>query len=195
MPSNAKRTELTRGKLIAAAKKEFVKQGFAEAHTHQIITKAGVSRGAMYHHFDSKESLFEAVFESVSEQSIKAATINKQEIDSPFETLIHSCIKWLERVQEPETATILLDMGPQVLGWKRARDIEAKSSLGRMRKGIQYAVDAGEIEVVSVEVAARLLNALIAEMALIQLYKEYELPVAEQELFLRQFLKGLKDSA
>ena len=85
---------------------------------------------------------------------------------SPLVDLTETCLAWLREVQDPRAAAILLDLGPHVLGWGRARALEAETSLGLMESALQRAAAAGEIEVASVPVTAQLLNAVLAEAAL-----------------------------
>lgn len=192
MATQAERRAATRGQLITAAREHFARDGYQATHTGRILEQAGVSRGALYHHFPSKQDLFEAVFVDLSNEAIAQAGRNGTRGDSPLENLISSCLAWLQAVRQPGVATILLDQGPQVLGWKRARDLEAASSLGLMERALKRAVDAGEIEVPSVELTARLINALLAEAALADLHDGPETSSAMQEATIRQFVEGLR---
>lgn len=192
MATHAERTTLTREKLIQAAREQFALKGYENTHTNDILTQAGLSRGAMYHHFPNKEALFEAVFVFVSDETIAKATARKRPITSPLEHLIESSNAWLRALRKPEIAAILLDQGAKVLGWERARDLEAKTGLGLMQRSLEAAVAAGEVKVESTELAARMINALLAEIALATLYKKPHVSIARQESLLRAFIEGLR---
>ena len=192
MATNEERRAVTRAKLIQAGRKHFAREGYEGAHTNRILEQAGVSRGAMYHHFKNKQELFEAVFIAVSDETIESAGKGLKPGNSPLEDLISASLAWLKAVQQPELAAILLDQGPQVLGWKHARDLEAKTSLELMTKSLERAVKAKEIKVPSVPLAARLINALLAETALVALYEDPHTSLAKQEAAIRQFIEGLK---
>ena len=192
MATNRERREATRSNIISAARECFTKDGYEDTHTDNILERAGVSRGAMYHHFPSKRDVFEAVYSTLVEESIAHAVQVGADSDSPLQELITSCHAWLRFVRKPDVATILIEQGPQVLGWKRARDIEAKSSLAPMQTAIERACAAGELEVPSVAVTALLINALLAELALISVYRKPKVSVAAQEASIRQFIEGLK---
>ncbi len=192
MPTQTERRAATRTRLITVAREHFAREGYEGAHTNEILAHAGLSRGALYHHFQSKQDLFEAVFVAVSNESIERAAKYGLRSDSPLENLIRACLAWLRAVKQPEVAAIVLDQGPQVLGWKRARELESKSSLGLVKESLERADQANELQVSSIELTARLINALLAEVALATLYGEPKISVAKQEASIRQFIEGLR---
>jgi len=192
MTTQAERRAATREKLITAAREHFARNGFEDTHTGDILKQAGVSRGAMYHHFPSKRDVFEAVFQAVSDETIARSLKKGGRTQSPLEDLISTCLAWLQAARRPDVASILLDQGPQVLGWVRARDLEAEASLSLMTRALERAVDAGEVEVASVDLTARLLNALMAETALAALHRQPPISAAKQEAVIRQFIEGLR---
>lgn len=191
MATNKQRSDATRESIVSAARECFSNDGYDETHTDTILERAGMSRGALYHHFPSKRDLFEAVYIAVVKESIAHALREGADSKSPLEDLLTACNAWLRLVRKPEIASILIEQGPQVLGWKRARDIEAESSLSPMRRAIKRACDAGQIKVHSVEVAALLVNAILAETALISLHRKPRVSIAVQEASIRQFIEGL----
>ncbi len=195
MATQAERRAATRAKLISAARELFARDGYAETHTNDILEYTGLSRGALYHHFANKQELFEAVFVAITDEVIDYAVKHGKRTGSSLESLISACIAWLRAVRKPEAAAILLNQAPQVLGWKRARDLEANSSLLLMTKSLDHAIATGEVQVPSVELAARIINAMLAEAALAVLHGDPATSVAKQEAAIRQFLEGLRSSA
>ena len=191
MATQAERREATRRRLIDVARQRFSTDGYDQTSTEHIRQQAGVSRGAMYHHFASKRALFEAVFLEVSDETIQGAIGQGGSGESRVDDLTRACLAWLREVQHPHAAAILLDQGSHVLGWQRARDLEAETSLGLMEVALQQASAAGEIEVVSVPLTARLLNAILAEAALVALNDAPATAAAELEQTIRQFIEGL----
>lgn len=189
MATQAERRAATRGRLVAAGTLLFSTKGYDATTTAEILAEAGVSRGAMYHHFETKAEVFEAVFTDVSDRAIHRSTAGREHGDSPFEDLIVACLAWLDEVRAPEVATILLDQGPQVLGWERARELESRTSLALMKAALTRAAAAGEIEVRSVELTARLLNAVLAEAALAALHGDIDLTAADQEIEIRHLFE------
>ncbi len=191
MATQAERREATRRVLVDAATRRFAADGYDHTTTDRIRQEAGVSRGAMYHHFPSKQHLFEAVFEEVSTAAIRRAVRAGGSGESPLADLTHTCLAWLREVQDPQTAAILLDQGPHVLGWKRARSLEAETSLGLMEAALERASAAAEIQVASIPVAAQLLNAVLAEAALVAANDPPAESAAALEAAVRQFIAGL----
>jgi AcrR family transcriptional regulator len=188
MATQAERRAATRSRLLDAAETLFVDRGYEGTSTQQILAAAGVSRGGLYHHFANKRELFEAVFSRVSDAALARAA-RGVEGSSPLEGLIAGCLAWLREARRPEVAAILLDQGPAVLGWKRARDLEAQTSLGLMMRGLTRAVAAGELSVPSLPLAARLLNAALAEAALSALHEGADATATEATI--RQWIGGL----
>lgn len=195
MATQADRRAATRAKLLTIARDHFARSGYEGTHTNDILAEASLSRGALYHHFNSKQELFEAVFVSLSDETIAQAIQHGEEKKSPLEDLISASLAWLKAVRSPAIAAILLEQAPQVLGWEKARELEAKTSLAIMKRSLQRAVASGEISVVSLELSARLINALLAEAALSALHKTPAISITKQELAVRQFILGLTKPA
>ena len=190
MATQSERREATRGRILEAATALFAEQGFEATSTQQILDAAGTSRGALYHHFDTKQAIFEAVFEQVSDEAVERASRGPAG-SSALETLTRASLRWLREVRRPEVGAILIEQGPQVLGWKRARDLEARSSLGLVTRSLEAAVEAGELRLESVQLAARFLNAALAEAALASIYGEGRLSRATLERSISQLIEGL----
>ena len=171
MATQSERREKTRAALLAAARRLFLERGYAETSTAMILETAGVSKGALYHHFAAKEDMLAAIFEEASRSAIEKARKAVDTTVSPLERLRVSARAWLDQIRQPETAKILLELGPQGLGWRRAKAIEDANSLVALSAALVEARKAGEIDPPSIEIAARLLNALLAEAALLHLAK------------------------
>ena len=190
MPTQAERRSSTRARLIEAARSLFVEGGFEDTSTEAILDAASLSRGAMYHHFATKRDVFEAVFEQVSDEAIAGALRAGSHPTSPLDELVRGCLAWLREVRRPGVAAILIEQGPAVLGWKRARDLEAKTSLGLMTRSLERAARAGEVEVPSVPLAARFINAALAEAALAARH-DRRVSRVRIEASIRQLIGGL----
>ncbi|WP_374114768.1 TetR/AcrR family transcriptional regulator, partial [Streptomyces cellostaticus] len=82
---------------------------------------AGVSRGAVYHHFPSRDDVIAAVYESEAAAAIARAADRMPEGATGYERLIAGCLAWLDEVSRPGARLILIEDGPAVLGWRRCR--------------------------------------------------------------------------
>ena len=131
------------------------------------------------------------MFQRVSDATIERAIRGAPQSDSPLEALVQVCLRWLKEVRKPDVTAIVIEQGPQVLGWKRARDLEARTSLGLMIRGLERAESTGEIDVESVDLAARYLNAVLAEAALASVHRRPRLSNAAIERSIRQVIEGL----
>lgn len=191
MASQSERRAATRARVLEAAESLFAARGYAATSTDAILESSGISRGALYHHFATKQAVFEAVFQQVSDAAIERAMRGAPHSDSPLENLVQVCLRWLREVRKPAVAAIVIEQGPRVLGWKRARDLEAHTSLGLMVRAIERAESAGEVEVESPELAARFVNAALAEAALASLHRRPRLSNAAIERSIRQMIEGL----
>lgn len=171
LASQLQRREATRGALIAAARTCFVEQGFEATSTDAILVRAGVSKGALYHHFTDKADLLAAVFSAVSEELVTKAQTAASSARTPREGLRTSLKVWLRAALAPEPRRIILEIGPAVLGLTRARLIEDGVTLAALRRSVDRIVAHEHAQCPDVDLAARLLSALIAELALTALQR------------------------
>lgn len=141
--SNAERTETTRARLISAARVLFVEEGYADTSTPDIAAAAGVTRGALYHHFEDKKALFRAVCER--EFAAVAAIIDTAAPeDLPIKrALIEGGEAFLAAMAAPGRTRILLIDGPSVLGLAEIDMISAPHGTRTLQTGIAHAMDDG----------------------------------------------------
>src|ERR1044071_9643614 len=114
--TQAERTEATRGALIAAARPLFAERGYAGVGTEEIVRAAGVTRGALYHHFEGKKGLFEAVYERI--EAALAPRIAPGALaggaKAPLDAMRAGAEMFLQACTEPEAQRIVLLDGPSV---------------------------------------------------------------------------------
>src|ERR671910_953761 len=130
MDVKAAQGEATRAQLIATARSLFGERGYASVGTEEIVRRAGVTRGALYHHFEGKADLFRAVFEQMEEELARRFATEALSNDDPYEALGAGVELFLDVCMEPEVQRIALLDAPSVLGWELWREIEARYSLG-----------------------------------------------------------------
>jgi AcrR family transcriptional regulator len=164
---NVARGEATRGQLIAIATRMFAERGYEDTSIEAVLREAGVSRGSLYHHFPSKEALFEAVAEEV-ETSVGAQTIAAASgAEGSVEALRAGFVAWIRLAGDPVVRRILLIDGPSVLGWERWRAMEEHHALGLVRAGLQIIADEGKMRPELVGTLAHVLLASGNEVALL----------------------------
>jgi len=155
----ADQSEATCAALIAAARALFAKRGYAAVATEEIVRAAGVTRGALYHHFAGKVELFEAVYEDVERrlvEQIAASAISSA--GDPLAALHAGAQAFLDACEDP---------APSVLGWERWREIGLRYGFGLVEGTVQAAMDAGLIDRQPVRPLAHLLLGAIDEGAML----------------------------
>ncbi|MGJ8569736.1 MAG: TetR/AcrR family transcriptional regulator [Hoeflea sp.] len=164
--SNEDRSSITRGALIRAARHLFLEKGYAEASTPELVRAAGVTRGALYHHFDDKKSVFRAVVEQ--ELSEVAETIRQSTIaPATAMTALNSGTRaYLDAMQVPGRAQLLLVEGPAALGVQCMKQLNDASAGQTLRTGLEAAMASGEIRTLPLSALTALLDAAFDRAAL-----------------------------
>ena len=169
MPTQAERTEATRGRLISTARRLFAEKGFAATSTEEILSEAAVSRGALYHHFPSKTDLFQATFEQVEDeltaQVLQAAT--KDGETDPMRILQVGFDAFLDQCLNPEVQRIVMLDGPTVLGWDLWHELDERYAFGTLKTVLTVAADTGRIEESAVEPLSHLLLGAIMQAGMV----------------------------
>jgi AcrR family transcriptional regulator len=167
--TQAERSEATRQALVAAARPLFANRGYAGVGTEEIVRAAGVTRGALYHHFDGKRELFEAVYEQIEVELAERIAAGALEANaaSPLEAMRAGAEMFLRVSTEPEAQQIVLLDGPSVLGWDRWREIAAAHGLGLIEATLQAAIEAGAIDPQPVRPLAHVLMGALDEGAML----------------------------
>ena len=165
----AERSMATRAALIDTARTLFAERGYAAVGTEEIVRAAGVTRGALYHHFDGKLELFAAVYEQVESELVQGIAEAVDTADAAPLHVLHAGARAFLDACENDAAVqrIALIDAPSVLGWERWREIGLRYGLGLVRGTIEAAVQAGEIEAQPAEPLAHLLLGAIDEGALL----------------------------
>lgn len=154
--TQAQRAADTREALVAAARPLFAQHGFGEVALETIVRAAGVTRGALYHHFADKTELFAAVFESVEGEvaARMGEAIAAGNATDPVEVMRQGAGFWLDVCADPEVQRIVLVDAPAVLGWTRWTEIGNRYNIGLVRALLTDAVESGRIPPQPVEAMA-----------------------------------------
>jgi AcrR family transcriptional regulator len=141
------RSAATRGALVGAARALWAARGYAAVGTPEIASRAGVSRGAMYHQFTDKAALLLAVVEAVEADVTRrlGERVVASGATDPAAALRASVDAWLEISDEREVRQIVLLDAPVVLGWAGFRDVSLRHALGMTEQLLQAAMDAGQL--------------------------------------------------
>jgi AcrR family transcriptional regulator len=191
----AERSQATRAALTDAARDLFAERGYAGVGTEEIVKRARVTRGALYHHFEDKKDLFRAVHESMEEGLVAAIGEQIQGIDDPVELLTAGVRAFLDACEDPALARIALIDAPSVLGWEEWREIDARHGMGLVMFGLHAAMDAGAIRPQPVKPLAHLLLSAMGEAGImIATADDPAAARAEVEASLLSVLQGLSAS-
>jgi AcrR family transcriptional regulator len=164
--TQSERSAATRAALIAAGRELFAERGYAAVGTEEIVQAAGLTRGALYHHFAGKRELFEAVYEQIEGEVSERIAADALGGPDPLEALRAGGRSFLEHCLEPEVQRIVLLDAPAVLGWERWREIGARYGLGLIEAALQAAIDAGQIPPTPVRPLAHVLLGALDEAAM-----------------------------
>ncbi len=127
-PSQEARRDKTRTALIDAGHRLFAERGFAAVPADEIVAAAGVTRGALHHHFKDKRGLFKSVFEEL--EADIADELGRLIGDGEDQLLRRALSAFLDVCERPDVYRIALTDAPAVLGWKTWREIESQHGLG-----------------------------------------------------------------
>lgn len=162
----AAQSEATRAQLVDVATRLFAERGYAGVGTEEIVRRAGVTRGALYHHFADKRDLFRAVHEGVERDLVQRIAAGVTGVTDPWEVMVAGMRAYLEACTEPTVMQISLIDAPSVLGWEEWREIDARYGLGLVTTALGAAMDTGALRRHPVEPLAQLLLAAMAEAGL-----------------------------
>jgi len=166
-PSKAEQADATRTALVAAARRLFTERGYAASSTNEIVEQAGVTRGALYHHFSTKDELFRAVFEQLEDEVTKHVAQEALRGADPLEQLRRGSRAYLDVCLDPAVQRIVLVEGPSVLGWETWQEIENRYGYGLVVAGVETAMAAGLVDVQPVEPLAHVLFGALTEAGMV----------------------------
>lgn len=165
MAKQAERRAATTEAILTAARRLFGTQGFGATTMDEIAEGAGIAKGAVYHHFKTKEALFEAVFDLVSRDLVVEIDSAARAEKDVLAAMITGTQHYFAATAKGPTGQIILRDGPAVLGWERWREIDAQHFGGKMPRALSVAMEAGLIAKQPVEPLARLLLGAVTEAA------------------------------
>ena len=182
----------TRGQLIEVATGLFAGHGYEGTSIEAVLTAAGVSRGALYHHFAGKEALFTAVLEAVSERVAAQVTEVISGCTDPVDALRTGALGWIDLAGDPVIQRIMLVDAPSVLGWEQWRAMDEGRTVGAMRDMLQAVSDTGRLPAELVGPFAHMILAALDEAAMVVARApDTRAAIAEERQAVEEFLARL----
>ena len=164
--TQAERTEATTNALVHAARQLFARDGYEATSLDSVAARAGVTKGAVYHHFDGKRQLFEAVFAREVERMATPLVAAYARKKDPWDAFAAGCRTFLDECLDPELQRIVLLDAAAAIGWEEMRRLESPL-LEMMELGITTAVEAGRIPPRPSGPLARFLYGALCETAMV----------------------------
>lgn len=183
----------TRKKLIEVARRAFAEYGYADTSMDKLTAEAGLTRGALYHHFGDKRGLFAAVVDQIDSQMAEYAQQHREQPDDLWGGLLLEGQAYIQNALNPEFQRIVLRDGPAVLG-DPAHWPSQNRCLQSTRECVEQLLTAQRIKIVDPEAAAVLLNGAAMNAALWVASSEYPEQVLPEalnafQIFASGFLK------
>ena len=157
----------TRGQLIEVATSLFADHGYEGTSIEAVLAAAGVSRGALYHHFAGKEALFTAVLEAVSDRVTAEVTEAIRDCTEPVDAMRTGAMAWIDLAGDPVIQRVMLVDAPSVLGWERWRAMDEGRTVGAMQAMLQAVSDSGRLPQELVVPFSHMILAALDEAAMV----------------------------
>lgn len=163
--SRAEMIATTRARLVAAARAAFGRTGYADAVMDEITAAAGLTRGALYHHFGGKDGLLEAVVDQICAEMDARLEADYHAAPDPWTGFRTCTAAYLRMALEPEIQRIVLRDAPAVLG-ERFRALDEDASLFSIVATLETLMDQGIVARTDPEALARMVNGALVDAAL-----------------------------
>jgi AcrR family transcriptional regulator len=162
----AEQSDATRATLLSVARELFTERGYAATSTTEIADQAGVTRGALYHHFTAKDDLFRALFEQLEQEVVDRVARGAAAGADSLEQMRLGSHAFLDACLDPAVQRIVLLEGPAVLGWETWQEIEERYGYGLVAAAVQAAIGAGLIDAQPVGPLAHVLFGALSQAGL-----------------------------
>jgi AcrR family transcriptional regulator len=152
---------------VRAARELFAERGYGAVGTEEIVERAGVTRGALYHHFADKKDLFRAVYDQTEKEVVESIVSRAGGIEDPLDLLVSGVQSFLDVCLDPKLTRIGVLDAPVVLGWAEWREVGARHALGLVSLSLQAGMDAGVLRRAEVRPLAHLVLGALGEAAML----------------------------
>jgi AcrR family transcriptional regulator len=185
----------TRDRLVELAFRIFSENGYAATALDGLIKEAGLTKGALYHHFKSKLDLFEAVYIRAEEEVATRINNASAGATDPWDQLLEGCDAYLEACADPGLQRILRLDGPSVLGWERWSQIDAEFGSGKLEIFLEILNQSEVIDVSSTRALSHLLSGALNEATFwIAQAQDSNEALDQSRKVLRKMLNGIRKS-
>jgi len=153
--------KVTKRKLLDTARRVFTEHGYDQVSAEQLVSEAGVTRGALYHHFDDKRDLFRTLVWEMEQQLDERVTEAAIAATTPWGAVEDGTTALLEACLEPDVARIVMLDGPAVLGWDAWDEIDAAYAIKQVSLGLEVLMIEKVIEQQPMQPLATVMVALL----------------------------------
>ncbi|HEY1626834.1 MAG TPA: TetR/AcrR family transcriptional regulator [Streptosporangiaceae bacterium] len=180
MTNRAAQGRATREQLIEVATGLFAEHGYEDTSIEAVLRAAGVSRGALYHHFAGKDALFQAVVEALEVRVLADLAKLTEAGSDAVTTLQNAAMAWIDLAANREIQQILLIDAPAVVGWEQWHAINENHALGAMRGLLGEVAKQGRLPAQFIDPFAHMLLAAMDEIVLVIARADDSAAAAEQ---------------
>jgi AcrR family transcriptional regulator len=167
MDRRIERGQATRQQLLSVARELFVERGYEDTSIELVLEGAEISRGALYHHFENKRDLYEAVLDEVEARLAEATLQAAIGIEDPLTAVKAGCGAFLRLASDREIQRIVLTEAPSVVGWQRWREIDERHAFGILKLGLSATPAASRLSAEAQETLAHVLLAALLELGML----------------------------
>jgi AcrR family transcriptional regulator len=157
----------TRRTLLDVARELFVERGYEDTSIELVLERAAISRGALYHHFESKRNLYEAVLEDIEARLADGVLEAASRVEDPLAAMKAGCAAFLRMACEPDIKRIVLTDAPTVVGWERWREIDERHAFGILKLGLASTPAAARLTDAANNALAHVLLASLLELGML----------------------------
>jgi AcrR family transcriptional regulator len=190
-PGRSRSITKTQKALRRHARKLFAQKGYSGANTNELVERAGVTKGALYHHFANKREIYLAVVEDMEAELVErleAAGAGKK----PWDRLSAMCHAYIEACNDPALARMLVLEAPAVLGWKTWCNLEQKYEVAAFTRCLD---EAGGLKEPAITLAQVILGALTTGARVIATAAKPGTARAEVQKAIDRLIAGLRSTA
>ena len=182
----------TRDLLERVARELFETRGFAAVSAEEIVAQAGVTRGALYHHYGGKEGLFEQVAEAAMGRLHESMVKSARAATDVIGALKLGGGRFLELAAGPRAQQVLFIDAPAVLGWQRWRQMDERHGFGLLKQAITQGMQAGQLREQSPDLVAHIVLGAMVEAAMVIARSDHKTTVRDEaQAVLNKLIDGL----